>query len=174
MPDEQLDIDGFPDYSVDVYGDVWRSDGYRLTTSLNQQGIPSVRLMLAGDPSAYRRSVSLLVAKTFLADSQYDTVRGGDTPTPIHLDGDRMNCRVDNLMWRPRWFARIYHKERIKDPFPNWKKPFELLETGEIFAHPKDCAVQYGLLEGTNQGIHIALVNKQHVFPTGQSFWWYD
>jgi len=175
MQDEELAVEGFPGYSVDVYGDVRNGYSRRvLTRSVNQQGVASVALVVERGSAQCRRSIALLVANAFLADSKYDCVYASDTPTPIHLDGDRMNCRVDNLMWRPRWFARQYHKERAVDPFPNWGRPFELLETGEVFAHPRECAVAYGLLEATNHGIYIALANKRHIFPTGQSFWWCD
>ena len=161
---EWAEIDEFPGYNVSEYGNVFGPNhDAPLTQTLNQQGIPTVGLVR--DHRQHRRSVPVLVANAFLPDPPRS-----DFITPIQLDGDRLNCCADNLLWRPRWFAIQYHRERRQDPFPNWRKPFELIETGEMFNHPQDCAVKYGLLEDGDFGIFIAMANKKGIFPTGFHF----
>ena len=100
----------------------------------------------------------MIVAKTWLPQPERDTF-----DTPIQLDGVRRNCRADNLMWRPRWFAIAFHKERRTEIYPNWRASFELVETGEVFEHPRECAMKYGVLEND---VAVALANgHNHVFP---------
>lgn len=169
MRQEWRRIDDFDGYDVSEDGDVYNSFNEKLLTkTINQQGIPTVALVKDFiDGKQRRRSVPLLVAKAFLPDPPSEHFN-----TPIHLDGDRSNCRANNLTWRPRWFAIKYHQERCIEPFPNWVRPFEVIETGEIFDHPKPCAIRYGLLEGTDLGIHNAIVNEKFVFPTGFHLRW--
>jgi hypothetical protein len=114
------------------------------------------------DGKQYRRSVSGLVAQAFLDDPVRE-----DFNTPIHLDGDRKNCRADNLEWRPRWFAVNYHKERLNPPFPKWTRDIRLMDTLEIFDNPSQAAVKYGLLE---RDIHKAIVQGLTVFPFNYEF----
>ena len=166
MQEEWRAICNIDNYEISTFGNI----GSRKTTgprspSLNQQGVNKITFYQDG--RYITRSVSLLVAQTFLPDPPREYFN-----TPIHLDGDRSNCRVDNLMWRPRWFAIKYHQERRQEPFPNWTRSFEVVETGEIFDHPRDCAIKYGLLEGTDLGIHHAIMNEKFVFPIGFYLRW--
>jgi hypothetical protein len=149
-------IDEFPQYSVSTHGRVMNDLTNRLMIHTPvQYGIPTVGL--TRDGRQHRRSVPLLVANAWLPYPQRD-----DFNTVIQLDGVRANCHVDNLMWRPRWFAIEFHKERIANPFPNWDRPIKLMETGEEFDTPSDCATYYGLLE---KEIFLAILNKTAVFP---------
>lgn len=162
IQEKWVQIKEFPNYCVSNYGRVRRISNNRiLTRSPIQKGIMTVGLMFEGE--IHRRSVSLLVATTFISPPKYKY----DVPTPIHLDGDRSNCRVDNLRWRPRWFAIHYHKQITLDLFPRWNGLFELIDTGEIYSHPRECAKQYGLLQSD---IHIALLDESRIFPYGYSF----
>jgi len=161
MQEEWLEIEDFPGYYVSNYGYVRSEHSDRmLTLSPVQYGMPTVGLMR--DQLQYRRAVSGLVARAFLDEPERE-----DFNTPIHLDGDRKNCRVDNLMWRPRWFAVNYHKERITPPFPQWSRDIRLAQTGEIFDNPSQAAQKYGLLE---RDIHRSLVNGSPVAPYGFFF----
>ncbi len=96
-------IEAFPGYSVSDHGRI-RADksGRILQLNLNQYGLVQVGLMREG--VQYHRSVPLLVARAFLEPpfEPFDT--------PINLDGDRHNNHVDNLVWRPRWFAIRYNQ----------------------------------------------------------------
>ncbi len=164
MQEKWCIIDKIPNYEVSNLGNVGsrKTDGPR-RPSRNQQGVEMMTFFQDGH--YLTRALSLIVAETFLPDPPRE-----DFTTPIHLDGDRSNCRADNLMWRPRWFAIKYHQERRQEPFPNWRGMFEVIETGEVFRNPRECAMTYGLLEGTDLGIHFAIMNGKFAFPTGFHF----
>lgn len=164
MIENWLPIEKAPNYALSTLGNIEsRKTGQPIMPSRNQQGVEKITLYQ--DKQYMTMSVALLVAETFLPDPPRD-----DFTTPIQLDGNRSNCQLDNLMWRPRWFAIRYHQERRQDPFPNWARSFEIIETGEMFRHPQECAVIYGLLEGTDIGIHHAIMNEKNIFPTGFRF----
>lgn len=152
----------FPPYAVSTLGRVMNTDTDLIKTPMiNQQGIPSV--LLIQNRAQRRKSVALLVANVFLEPDQSSRF-----DTPINLDGDRLNCAVDNLMWRPRWFAMQYHAQfrRSRPPF-GFQSKVRLLETDEIFETPLDAAVKYGLLE---KQIILAATNGTQVFPDWFSF----
>lgn len=132
---------GFPGYSISNLGRVRRDvSGRILHVKVNQYGIPYVGLMR--DSEQWQRSLALLVAKAFLPNPTdfFDT--------PINLDGDRFNCEVDNLMWRPRWFAVRYNQQFTQDaPQRAQNTPIRAIETGEAFGSPMAAAQRYGLLE---------------------------
>lgn len=154
------EIERFPGYSVSDHGRV-RSDktGRILSLSENQYGLVHVGLM--DGRTQYHRSVPLLVAKAFLPRDKepFDT--------PINLDGDRHNNHVENLMWRPRWFA-IRYNQQFRYPYEN---PITAklvdLKTGEVSLNSFECAKRYGLLE---QDLVLSIVNRTYVWPTYQEF----
>jgi hypothetical protein len=127
--------------------------------SENQFGLLQVGMMRDG--VQHHRSVPLLVAKAFLPQ------HSGPFDTPINLDGDRHNNHVDNLAWRPRWFAIRYNQQ--------FKHPYELpihadlidLKTGQVSEGSLACAKQYGLLE---QDVVLSILNRTYVWPTYQEF----
>lgn len=163
MDEEWVQIPEFPDYLISNYGQVTKLDGQRMTKTPVQYNVATVGLRLPGDPKTHRRSVSRLVAEAFLPDPPRE-----DFNTPIHLDGDRSNTRADNLMWRPLWFAVMYHKEAKNTRFPNWRAPIKLVETGETFKDIHELKRTYGLLE---MAIHNNLIDPgEYVFPTGHHF----
>lgn len=154
------DIDGFPEYAVSNWGRIRSNKSGRiLSTSPNQFGVVQVGLMRDG--VQYHRSVPLLVAKTFLP------VKPDPFDTPINLDGDRHNNRVDNLLWRPRWFAIKYNRQFRYRYHNSIMNPIVDKKTGEISQNSFECAVTYGLLE---EEIVIAILNKTYVWPTYQEF----
>jgi hypothetical protein len=166
MKEKWVIVDKMPNYVVSNFGIVEsRKTGIRMSTSRNQQGVEKITLHREG--RYFTVGLALLVAQTFLPEPPRD-----DFTTPIQLDGDRSNCREDNLMWRPRWFAIKYHQERRQDPFPGWRRPFEVIETGEVFNNPKECAVKYGILEDGEFGIFFAIMNEHSAFPSGLTFKW--
>jgi len=115
----------FPDYSVSDHGRI-RADrsGRLLSLNLNQYGLLQVGLMKGG--RQYHRSVPLLVARAFLPEVR------GPFDTPINLDGDRQNNHIDNLVWRPRWFA-VKYNQQFRYPYENHiSLPIVDLKTGEI------------------------------------------
>lgn len=109
----------------------------------------------------YHRSVPLLVAKSFLP------IKPGPFDTPINLDGDRNNNHVDNLVWRPRWFAIKYNRQ-FRYPFDQHvDRPIVDIKTGVVSPNSLDCAKQYGLLE---EEIVFSIITKSYVWPTYQEF----
>jgi len=131
-----------------------------MTPSLNNRGIPTVGLY--DGPKQYRRSVPVLVAEAWI-ENEYDD----HFDTPTHLNGDRLDCRVYNLVWRPRWFAIEFHKTIIHNQFPNWTAPVEIIQTNEVFENPWACAMTHGLLQ---MDIFMAMLNNRPVFPGGFEF----
>lgn len=153
-------IDHFPEYSVSDHGRI-RSEktGRILALNENQFGVLQVGLMRDG--VQYHRSVPLLVAKAFIPRE------AEPFDTPINLDGDRHNNHVDNLMWRPRWFAISYNRQ--------FRQPYEApitsriidLKTREVSENSFDCATRYGLLE---QDLVQSIFTRTYVWPTYQEF----
>lgn len=157
-------IEDFPGYSVSNYGRI-RTDksGRILALSETQFGLVQVGMMRDGEQK--HRSVPLLVAKAFIPRPE------GPFDTPINLDGDRHNNRVDNLLWRPRWFA-VKYNQQFKHPIENpILDPLQDLKTGEVSANSLECAKRYGLLE---QDLVFAVFNRTYVWPTYQEFGFYE
>ena len=153
-------IPAFENYSVSNLGRIKsEKSGRIMSLTVNQYGVVCIGMMRDG--RQYHRSVPLLVAKAFLEPSfeAFDT--------PINLDGDRHNNRVDNLVWRPRWFAIKYNRQ-FRDPYqfsiPN---RVEDIKTGEISENSFECAKRYGLLE---QDLVLSIFNRTYVWPTYQEF----
>ena len=161
MQEEWLPVEDNPDYVVSNYGYVKNSySGKILSNSPVQNGMLTVAMV--GDDGQRRRSTAILVAKAFLQKPQRE-----DFNTPIHLDGDKANCRVDNLMWRPRWFAINYHLEKKHNPYRNFSHDICLLDTREVFDTLSEPSIKYGLLE---KDVYNSLNKGTRVFPMGFKF----
>lgn len=153
-------LPAFPDYELSDLGNVRRlKSGRPVRTVFNQFGLAMVGL--SRDGVQYKRSLSLLVALMYLGphpNPKFDT--------PIHLNGDRGDCSVDNLAWRPRHFAYMYHQQ-----FHNNKRGFVVpvieVNTREVFPNSWEAAMKYGLID---REIRDAAINRTVVFPTGQHF----
>lgn len=150
----------FPGYSVNPLGQV-RNDqtGRILHTRLNQYGVPYVGLMREWKQCI--RSLPKLVATAYIPQDNkiFDT--------PINLNGDRADCHVDNLVWRPRWYAVHYtnqFKERYDYPID---APVREAETGLEFADSLIAGCQYGLLE---REVVLSILNNTLAWPTYQLF----
>lgn len=160
MEEQWRPIEGFPDYSVSNLGKI-RTDktGRILRLNENQFGLLQVGMMRDG--TQFHRSVPLLVAKAFLPD------RPEPFDTPINLDGDRHNNTIDNLAWRPRWFA-IRYNQQFRYPYRNHiDSPIIELKTKELSDDSFDCAKKYGLLE---EDLVFSILNRTYVWPTYQEF----
>lgn len=157
---EWREIIGFSGYSVSDAGYVRNDDtGRIMRTTMNTHGIETVGLMQQGVQR--KKSVSVLVAETFLL-----TARSMHFDTPINLDGDRTNNHVTNLLWRPLWFARDYHRQFKIGP-QGFARPVMNFDTGEVFETTWDAAVLKGLLE---RELVISILNRTYVFPLYQTF----
>lgn len=160
MAENWKQVKGFPGYSVSDTGLI-RSDRSEriLSLSENQFGVVCVGMMKDGEQK--HRSVPLLVIKAFNPHHRdaFDT--------PVNLDGDRHNNHIDNLVWRPRWFAIKYNRQfREPHPYPI-REMIEDLKTGEISPNSFECAKRYGLLE---TDLILSIINRTYVWPTYQEF----
>lgn len=158
---KNLDKYGFIDYSVSDHGNV-RNDitGRILKQSATQSG--GIKVGMIRDGKQHTVSVAKLVASSFLPN-EYDP---SIYDTPINKDGNRSNNSVDNLIWRPRWFAMQYHLQFIHNRY--WcDGPIEVIETNERFLNSYDIAVTYGLLA---KDILFNLTNGHPVFAFPYNF----
>lgn len=152
-----LDDQGFAGYSISDLGQVRNDKTDRLIkTSTNQRGIVKVNLVEMPGWPPKTVSVARLVATAFLPpppDDAYDT--------PVHLDGDYRNVNASNLMWRPRWFAVRYHKQR-NGRLHKFKMPIVCIDTDEVFEDCREAAETYGMLE---LDIFMDITNQRGVWP---------
>lgn len=162
MKEELEYIPKFEDYLVSNYGYVYNAKLRKIiATSVNEQKVAFVSL--SRDGKQHHKALGLLVARTFIP-RPHDHFN-----TPIHLDGDRNNCDVRNLMWRPRWFSAKFHRQFEQTYFNEGTDRVEVIETGEQFNSVREACVKYGLLA-------IDVMNSAHlpedrkVFPIWQSF----
>lgn len=153
-------IPGFPKYQVSDEGEIAYVKYNRiLALSENQYGVITVGLMRDGQQ--HHRSVPKLVASAFIPH------RFGAFDTPINLNGDRRDNHVDNLAWRPRWFAVKYNRQfRNRYPHPI-RRPIMDMQTGVVSPNSFECAIQYGLLE---KDLVESIHNRTLTWPTYQQF----
>jgi hypothetical protein len=152
-------IASFMNYSVCNSGYIRNDETGRIMSLLvNQTGV--VHVGLTRNHVLYKRSVSLLVAEAFL-----NIRREESFVSPINLDGDRFNNRVDNLVWRPRWFAVKYFQQF--QGLAEKTAPIKEVRTQEVFRTPWDAVTKYGLLY---TDVVLSLKYGRHVWPTGQRF----
>ena len=161
MNEEWRTIPDFPDYMVSSRGQVlFRSRDSVKAISVNQQGIAHV--LLVRDGQQFRRSVAILVATAFLPAPE-----ASHFDTPVSKDGDRTNCNVVNLIWRPRWFAIKYHQQ-MKEGSRSWSQdPIYDVNTEIIYTSMWDAAITLTLLE---RDIFIGVTNWTPVFPGAYEF----
>lgn len=158
--DDWRPVETFPGYSINPLGQVVRdATGRLLVPRYNQYGVPYVGLMREWQQCI--RSLPRLVARAFLPRPSeiFDT--------PIQLDGDPTNCRVDNLMWRPRWYAVLYKRqfdERYDNPID---VPVHAVNEREKFPNSLVAASRYGLLE---REVVLSILNRTPTWPTYQYF----
>lgn len=164
--EEWKPIFAFPNYVVSSLGRVMNQDtGKLMTQNKTQFGLPYVGLTKS--KVQFRRLVVVLVANAFVPLPTHRNLEVLQTfDTPINLDGDRTNNRSDNLAWRPRWFAIMYHKQ-----FHNNERGFNVpiyeVNTGEEFNTSWEAAIKYGLID---KEILLASINRTYVWPTFQQF----
>lgn len=159
--EDWYELEEFPDYAVSNMGEIVNmKTGHPRRTSVNQQGIVKISLYKNGR-ELITRSVAILVAEAF-CEGQTEFF-----DTPIHLDGDRSNCRADNLMWRPRWFAVRYHRQFEIDEFHNIDLPIVELRSGREFDTVKEACMAMGLYY---HEVYRSYVHETRIPLTGEEF----
>jgi len=162
MNDFRVAIREFPNYSISNTGAVFNEErGWPIRASLNSSGILKVGLVKEG--KQYTRSVKVLVAEHYLLHGWTNIFN-----TAIQLDGDPWNCRVDNLDWRPRWFA-IQHAEQFRGVIPpvHFQGPVLDAATNDMYEHIVHAAMVNGLLF---KDIWKSIREGKPTFPTQQTF----
>lgn len=160
MKQQWHELEEFPDYAVSNYGEIANmKTGLTRKVSINQQGIPKISLYKG--PVLCTRSLSVLVAEAFVPkeNEHFDT--------PIHLDGDRANCRADNLTWRARWFAIMFHKQFRDEKLYIDKATRVELKTGNQYETMLDVVTTLGVLR---EDVFHSHFNGTPVFPGGLRF----
>lgn len=139
MHEEWAVIDGFSNYIVSTHGRVMnRLTEKYVEPSHTVQGALKVGLF-KGDRQ-YTRSLKVLVATAFLQKPTQDF------DTPIQLDGDQDNIRVDNLTWRPRWFAWKYTRQFLDCEYWRQEALYLHLRSGVFYRSIYEVGVTYGVL----------------------------
>lgn len=157
-----------PRYAVDAFGAVVNLDTDRLLRPCsNQQGRYYVGLYVNGE----RRicPVAFLVARAFLdppPSEYFDSV--------IHHDYDLSNSHVDNLSWRPRWFAMKYHHQGHRlGLYTFWpyswvrRKQVINLDTNEVVGNAWITCMFYGILL---HDLFASIQEGEPAFPTSYRF----
>jgi len=153
-------IEGFPNYGVTHRGEVFNLDtGRNMVLSPTMNGDLTVGLVR--DRHQYRYSVKGLVARAF--------VPGEDEifNTPILLDNDKTNLRIENIVWRPRWFAWQYTRQFAEPRSWHVFGPLMDVETLSEYDNYIDAATRHGLL---CEDIRESIYNQKRTFPTQQLF----
>ena len=159
------ELEEFPDYVINHLGEIVNTKTSRaLSYSRTKEGVVKANIYLGH--RSVTRSVALLMAKTFLTSSNpnYNSV--------IHLDGDKANCHISNLMLRPRWFVVNYHQQFSIPAFQeNYHKPVICLDTSEVFDNLRETCIAKGLLYWELQD---GILNQTKVYPGALTFEYYE
>jgi hypothetical protein len=154
-------IEDFENYSVSRLGTIRNEESGRLMAmSVNQRQV--VNVGLTRNCKQYRRAVGLLVASAYLADDRPSRV----FDCTINLNGDRFNNAVDNLAWRPKWFAMRYNQQFDEAHFEDYH-PILNLQTQEVFRTSWDAVRKHGLL---HSDLILSIANGTSVWPIRQHF----
>lgn len=170
MEEEWRDIEGFPTYQVSNRGHVWsKRSELRLSQSQNEGGVAKVNLVRDG--GVFTRSVKVLVAEAFVAKfhepPNVSQNNGDPENTPINLDGDPTNNCVENLAWRPRWFAWKYARQFHEDIPVEYHVKVINETTGGIY----DSVMEAGIADGVLwEYIYQSILSGRPVYPTGSIY----
>lgn len=156
----------FPGYFVSNTGFIWseKSD-MRLSTSPNTNGI--FKINLVKDGQIHTRSVKTLVAEVFLPRHLNLQLGSDEESTPINIDGNQHNNHVDNLAWRPRWFAWKYTHQFNEAPPREYLTKVVNERTGIIYPSVMDAGIAEGLLW---EYVYQSMITGRPVYPTGSIF----
>lgn len=145
-----LEINEFPGYSVSDQGRIKKDFPERIMSVMtNKAGVLMAFLVKEG--RQYTRGVAKLVADHFLPHST------DEKATPLHLNGDRLDNRAENLVWRTRAYANMYHRQFEKYRVPYIDHPILETTTGVTYDNSWHAATTLGLIEN-----HIARSYHEH------------
>lgn len=132
---------GLSRYDVSDQGNL-RSHFTTLKLSVARVGMVAPTVFLYDDnDKESTRSLPRLVASQFVLG--FDDVNN----TPIHLNGLKGDCKASNLMWRPLWYARLYHEQWEGYRPPYIPDPIVNVRTQEIYRNAREASQLLGILE---------------------------
>lgn len=154
-------LEEFPDYAVSDQGEIVNiKTKVSRKISINQHGIAKISLYQDSN-RLITRSLAILVADVFV-QGKTDFFN-----TPMHLDGDRLNCRADNLMWRPRWFVVRYHRQFDSEEFHASDVHIEEINSGMEFYSVKQACMDLGLYYND---VYRSYIHGEPIALTGEEF----
>lgn len=164
MVEEWATVRDFPRYNVSSCGRIENSaTGRIMRLSTTSDGTLKVGLVSdATKTKQTTRSVKVLVAQAFVPGEN------DISNTVVLLDGDPENVHVDNLVWRPRWFAHQYARQF--NEIGEWYTNRMVLdnETGEHYADIVEAAITNGIL--FSDILHSIVDPGVTCYPTKQTF----
>lgn len=159
-------ISEFPNYEVSNYGRVRNWKGYIKSLKHDRYGYPTVDLY--NNSKRTEKLVHRLVANAFIPNPE-------NKPTVNHIDGDKMNNKIDNLEWNTHkenmqhavrtglWHYTYHNTKGIKHicKVACGRKPrkIRIVETNEIFENISACAYY---LKRSNSSIYDCISNRSH------------
>lgn len=161
MIEEWEVLDDYPLYAISSFGNIINMrTGVRRKAVRSPEGVAKITLSREG--RIFTKSIARLVAKSFIPENRelFNTV--------INTDGDRMNCYIDNLAWRPRWFAIKFHQQFEERWFQNSNAPLMCVDTGDVYNNYQHAAIMLGVLA---RDIQLSCETRRTVvFPDRKSF----
>lgn len=156
---------GYPTYEVSTEG---RIRNIRTNRVLRFSQLPNGVLKVGLIPEKGMQPRTITVAPTVA--HAFLPAAGDHFNTVININGDRADCRVENLAWRPRWFAIKFNRQLSRDR-PLVETRLIDIDTGRVYANSLDLATAHGLLESD---VVLSCVNHKPMFPTRHNIRFYD
>ena len=131
---EFRDIDGYEGlYKVSNYGEVYSvRKGKNLSAGKSSSGYLTVGLCKNGKERSFR--INRLVAKAFIPNP--------DSKAQVnHVDGNKLNNRVDNLEWCTP-YENVHHSMEV---LGNNGKPIVCIETGVVYRSINEAERETGI-----------------------------
>lgn len=155
-------IEEFPNYEISTFGRIYnnRQDCY-MQTSKTLFGHVKITLM---DENHVRhtRSVARILAEAFILPSNARCTQ------VVVLDGNLGNIWLENLVWRPPWYAWKYSRQLKVEQPTYFKNLFVNNITKEIFYHS---IIEAGMAEGLLfSDIWRSTYTGERVFPDDSIF----
>ena len=156
-------IDEFPDYMVSNTGQIYSiRAGRNLVLSKTVQG--DLKVQLYYDKVGYTRSVRVLVATAFVEPPVSRPV----CDTVIVLDNNKNDVSMENLGWRPAWFA-VKYALQFQSVYPEhyMARQVQNKVSGRVYSSVLECGITEGLLF---KEVYLSCLMGKRVFPSSAEY----